>query len=187
MKSFTYLFLVLIVLSCSTKQTRKLDPITAYYKGLNASNFKDINTHIADRITIIEGDYIMPFNKNTFYQHFKWDSVFNTKYNLKNIDSITPSISIATVESRSLKFKFLKNNPLTCKFKFYLKSGNIYKIETLDCLNADWDTWQKEKDLLVKWIAINHPKLDGFIYDLSMKGAQNYLKAIALYQTKPSN
>ncbi|WPP49957.1 hypothetical protein [Catalinimonas niigatensis] len=58
------------------------------------------------------------------------------------------------------------------------------KLESLECLNADWNIWQTERDSLVNWTRNNHPKLDGFIHDLTMDGAINYLKAIELYEKR---
>lgn len=52
----------------------------------------------------------------------------------------------------------------------------------MECVDADWNIWQMERDSLVKWVSINHPELDGFIHDLTMNGAINYLKAIELYE-----
>lgn len=89
---------------------------------------------------------------------------------------------VATVSVNSLRFEFLKNNPLTFRHKFDFKSGKISKIETVEFIDTNWETWQKERDSLVKWVKSNHPKLDGFIHDLSMQGAINYLKAIELYK-----
>ncbi|MGE5943308.1 MAG: hypothetical protein ACM31G_03105 [Flavobacteriales bacterium] len=93
---------------------------------------------------------------------------------------------VATVSVNSLRYEFLKNNPLTCKHAFYFKSGKINKIKTLDCIDTDWEIWQKERDSLVNWVKFNHPELDGFIHDLSMQGAIDYLKAIELYEKNQS-
>ena len=53
--------------------------------------------------------------------------------------------------------------------------------------DANWEIWQRERDSLVNWIKENHPELDGFVHDLSMEGAQNYLKAISLYKKRTIN
>ncbi len=76
----------------------------------------------------------------------------------------------------------MKNNPLTCRYKFHFDSGKIAKIENLDGTDANWEIWQKEVDSLVSWVKFNHPEIDGFIHDLSMKGAIDYLNAIELYK-----
>ena len=91
---------------------------------------------------------------------------------------------VATVSVNSPRFELLKNNPLTCKHRFHFKSGKIIKIENLECIDANWDVWEKERDTLVKWIKDNHPELEGFIHDLSMKGAKDYMTAIALYKKR---
>ena len=62
------------------------------------------------------------------------------------------------------------------------KSRKISKIEDFEYIGTDWEKWVNERDSLVRWINKNHPKLDGFVHDLTMKGAMNYVKAIELYQ-----
>ena len=66
----------------------------------------------------------------------------------------------------------------------YFESGKISRIENLDCPDANWETWGKQVDSLVNWTKENHPGLNGFIHDLTMKGAQDYMKAIALYKNR---
>lgn len=72
---------------------------------------------------------------------------------------------------------------MTCQYKISFNSGKISKIEELECKDADWNIWQKKRDSLVSWTKKNHPELDGFINDMTMNGAINYLKAIELYET----
>lgn len=83
---------------------------------------------------------------------------------------------VATFAVRSLRFEFLKNNPLTCIHKFHFKPGKIIKIENLDCTDAYWERGQKERDSLVHWVQVNHPELNGFINDLSRQGAVDDIK-----------
>ncbi len=90
---------------------------------------------------------------------------------------------MATVASKSLRYAFLKNNPLTCRFTITFNSGKISRIESGECAGADWNIWEKERDSLVDWIKTNHPKLDGFINEMTMDGAIRYLQAIELYET----
>src|SRR5690606_20693756 len=117
--------------------------ITAYYKGFKNSDYRQIKKIVSDSLTIIEGDYIMGFTRESFYKQFKWDSVFKPVYKLVSIVNENEYV-VATVSVNSLRYEFLKNNPLTCKHAFYFKSGKINKIKTLDCIDTNWETWQKE-------------------------------------------
>ena len=166
---------------CADKKSANYNQVTKYYEGFKNSNYELIKKTISDSLTIIEGDYTMPFSPESYYGHFKWDSIFNPVYKVLSLKNQDEAV-IATVAVSSSRFEFLNNNPLTCKHRFHFESGRIRKIENLDCSDANWEIWQKERDSLVEWTKINHPELDGFIYDLSMKGAQNYLKAIELYK-----
>ena len=157
--------------------------VIEYYGAFNSSDFNRLNAIIADSITIVEGEYIMPYTKESFHEQFKWDSIFQPTYRLVEIEELNSHI-IATVESSSKRYKFLKNDPLTCRFRISFDSNEITKLESLDCLNADWNIWQLERDSLVNWTRKNHPALDGFIHDQSMNGAINYLNAIELYEER---
>lgn len=166
---------------CSNQKLTHKETVTKYYNAFNSSDYNKIKTLINDSITIIEGDYVMPFTHDSFYEHFKWDSIFKPSYEVVEIKEKNNQI-IASVAANSLRYEFLKNNPLTCHYKISFNSGKISKIETLECNGADWDIWQRQRDSLVSWINKKHPKLDGFIHDLTMNGAINYLKAIELHK-----
>lgn len=181
MKKISLIFISILITTCTEKKSGPSDQITEYYEGFKNSDYNQIKRTISDSLTIIEGDYIMDFTPESFYKQFKWDSVFKPVYKLVTLENEDEQV-VATVSVNSLRFDFLKNNPLTCKHKFYFKSGKINKIENLDCTDVNWEIWQKERDSLVNWTKLNHPELDGFINDLSMKGAKDYLNAIELYK-----
>ncbi|MDR7129744.1 hypothetical protein J2X69_002089 [Algoriphagus sp. 4150] len=182
-KYFILLFSLSLFISCKDETLSQSELVTEYYDGFNSSDFKRIISVIADSITIIEGEYIMPYSQESFYEQFKWDSIFQSTYEIVELKTQNNQV-IATVASSSKRYEFLKNNPLTCKFKISFNFDKIMKLESLECLNADWNIWQTERDSLVNWTIKNHPELDGFIHDLTMNGAINYLKAIELYEKR---
>ena len=184
MKNYFILFsLITFLAGCSNEKLSSAELVTKYYDAFNASDFTQLAPLITDSITIVEGDYVIPFSHDSFHEHFKWDSIFQPTYKIVELEGQNNQI-IATVTSSSKRYKFLKNDPLTCRFKISFDSDKITKLEALECLDTDWNVWQKERDSLVNWIEINHPKLDGFIHDLTMNGAKNYLRAIELYKNR---
>lgn len=184
MKNYFILFTIIFLLaSCGKKKPSPSEIAAKYYQAFDNADFNQLKTLLCDSISITEGDYLTSYSQDSFHKQFKWDSIFQPTYKLVNIEEVNNGI-IATVSSSSLRYEFLKNNPLTCKYKFYFESDKISNIEVLECLDSDWDIWQKERDSLVSWINIYHPELDGFINDLTMNGALNYLKAIELYKNR---
>lgn len=177
---FFALFFSLVLMGCDKQKLTHQNIVTNYYNAFNASDFNSIKTYINDSITITEGDYVMSFNQSSFYEQFKWDSVFKPSYKIVELKETNNQIDV-TVAVNSLRFEFLKNNPLTCRHKISFDLNKISKIEALECLEADWNVWQRERDTLIAWTNKNHPELDGFIHDLTMNGAIQYLKAIELY------
>jgi hypothetical protein len=180
-KIFLILLLTPIILCCNKPKITHVETVTKYYNAKDNQNYEGIKRLINDSITIIEGDYVMPYNPKTFYEVFKWDSIFKTSSKIVDLKVENNEI-IATVSSYSARFEFLNNNPLTCQQKIYFNSDKISKIELLKCIDTDWNIWQKERDSLVNWINNHHSNLNGFINDMSMNGALNYLKAIELYR-----
>ena len=181
--SWSLLFFLFISLACTRQKPSNTEIVTKYYKAKDALNFEAIKQYIGDSLTITEGDYVMPYDRDGFYEVFKWDSIFQPTYEVIEMEEHDNKV-VALVSSTSIRFEFLKNNPLICKHNIFLNDGKIYRIENLDCSNADWKLWEKERDSLVKWISTNHPELDGFIYDMTMNGSLNYLKSIDLYTAR---
>ncbi|MBF8149421.1 hypothetical protein ITJ86_05905 [Winogradskyella sp. F6397] len=183
MKYTLYLFIFTLCVSCSEKQPTEFELVTEYFVGFKTSNYEQIKNVISDTLTTISGDYTTVFTPETYYQQFQWDSVFRPEYKLISTEQNNNKF-IATISISCSKFEFLKNNPMICRRKFQFQSGKITNIEELDCSNVNWNIWAKEVETLVRWIENNHPELDGFVHDLSLKGAQNYLKAIELYKER---
>ncbi len=180
--TFLVLFLLCFLTGCNDRKLTHQETVSKYYSAFDSSHYHEISALIHDTIILTSGDYVTPYTHKSFYEFFKWDSIFQTSYKIVQLKAENDQI-IAAVASNSVRFKFLKNDPLTCNYKISFTSGKISKIESLDCPGTDWDVWQKERDSLVYWIKNNHPHLDGFINDLTMDGALNYLKAIELYET----
>jgi len=183
MKRILLILLVLVISSCTEKNSTPSEQITKYFEGFKNSDYSQIKKTIADSVITIEGDYTMAFSRESYYEKFKWDSVFKPTYTLVKIENQGEQ-AIATVSLSSIKLEFLKNSPMTCRYEFHFKAGKITKIENLACSDANWELWEKEVDSLVHWVKLNHPELDGFIYDLSMKGALDYVNAIKLYKNR---
>lgn len=181
--SLIILSLLCCLLACSQQKLSRKETVTQYYNAFDASDYEKIKMLIADSITYTEGDYIMPYLKESLHEKFRWDSVFQPTYKIVELEELDSQV-IATVAVSSLRFEFLKNNPLTCSHKISFEEGKIAKIEALDCIRADWVVWGQGVDSLVNWTRKYHPELDGFIHDLTMNGAINYLKAIELYNNR---
>ncbi|MDO1502143.1 hypothetical protein Q2T40_18565 [Winogradskyella maritima] len=178
---------LLLAVSCISTDS-ETQQIKRYYSGFQDGDYSKIKAVLADSVTLISGDNVMPFNPESYYKQFKWDSVFQPKYKLNSI-TVQHKKRIAKVSLNSMKIKFLQNNAMSCSYEFSFVDGKISKIKELDCPTADWPLWGQRVDSLVQFIEKNHPDLDGFIHDLSMQGAQNYLDAIEAYErhrkTKP--
>ena len=184
MKNILLVLIFSTILSgCNNNWLSNKELVETYYSARNKRNFSEIKHLVNDTITIISGDYVMPYNKQSFYEVFKWDSVFKSSYKIVDLVEENNQI-IASVKLNSIKLEFLKNPTMTCDYKISFTSNKISKIKEINCENADWKIWQQERDSLVKWTKKHHPKLDGFIHDMTMNGAINYVKAIQLYQTK---
>jgi len=180
---FLILFLLLLVTGCKNQKLTPRHVVTQYYTAFDMGNYNKIKTLLHDTITISAGNYVTPYTHSSFYEFFKWDSIFRTSYEIVELEEKNNQI-IATIASESVRYEFLKNNPLTCQFTISFNSGKISRIDSGECTGADWNIWEKERDSLVNWIKKNNPKLDGFINDMTMDGAINYLKAIEVYNAK---
>ena len=188
MKIFVSSILLVICLfslsSCSRKD-RNVQLVEDYYNQLNHSNYLEVSKLIGDSIIIIEGAYTMKYSNNDYYQFFQWDSVFSPKYEIVEIKEIDKELEV-TVSKIGSRIQFLNQKPIISKEVIEIKDQKIYKITNVE-MDFDFKLWDGRKNEMVAWIKKNHPRLDGFMYDQTKTGAQNYLKAIGLYKEFMNN
>jgi hypothetical protein len=181
--AFLILFVIGLLFGCGNKELSRKKTVTTYYKAFDSGEFDKIKEVIHDSITLVSGDFVMPFDKNSFNEFYKWDSIFEPTYEILQLTEDNNDI-IATITQKNIRNGFLMNNPLKLNIKVSFVSGKIAKLEELNYIDVNWTAWNQEKDSLVDWTKINHPELDGFVNDMTMTGAMNYLKAIALFEKK---
>ncbi|MFK7810908.1 MAG: hypothetical protein AB8B59_00345 [Maribacter sp.] len=183
MKKTVFLFILIVGMACAEKKSTpsKAEQITAYYEGFKNSDYSQIKRTLADSLINIEGDFTTRYSSDSYHELFKWDSVFKPVYKLVSIENQEEN-PIATVSVSASKFEFLKKNPLIFRQKFYFKSGKIAKTENAGFIDNNFESWGIQRAAIVNWVKLNHPELDGFMNDMTMKGAQNYLKAMELYE-----
>ncbi|WP_036151433.1 hypothetical protein [Maribacter forsetii] len=181
--TFLVLFVIGLLFGCGNKELSRKETVTTYYKAFDSGDFEKLKTVIHDSITLIPGDFVMPFDKNSFNEFYKWDSIFNPSYEILETEEKNNDV-IATITQNNTRNAFLKNNPLKLKVKVSFTSGRISKIEELEYFDVNWDTWSQRRDSLINWIQLNHNELDGFVNDMTLEGAQNYLKSMKLYEAQ---
>ncbi|MFD0797917.1 hypothetical protein ACFQZJ_10625 [Maribacter chungangensis] len=185
MKHLLLLSVLILYLGCSKNPSTEAAQIRAYYEGFKQSDYSKVKSTLSDSLISVAGDFTMRYSRESFYEKFKWDSVFRPQYTLVSINEEGEN-PIATVTMNSPKLEFLQNNPMTCRYTVYFKEGKIARLVELDCPTANWEMWAKRRDSLVGWTKINHPELGGFINDLTLQGAIDYMNAIDLYKRRKS-
>ncbi len=182
MRLLQLVFIFILLNSC--KQTDNKVILEKYFDGYYNHGFKSISGLLADSVTIIDATgYEITYARDEYRIFYQWDSVFQPENNFTIIDQTDTTIDI--IEERySQRFEFLEHNPLNMKQRIHIKQGEISVIENVEYLNFNVNKWTSNRDSLVAWINSHHPELSGFIYDLTREGAENYLKAIELYQNK---
>jgi hypothetical protein len=179
MRKIQILLAIGLLISC--KRTDHKTLFERYNDGYYNEGFNSISSLLADSVTIKDGpNYEMKYSKDEFRLIYQWDSTFQPQNKFTIIDQTDTTIDF--IEERySKRFEFLEHDTLKMKQRIHLKDGQISIIENREYLNFDLNKWTSNRDSLVSWIDKNHPELSGFIYDMTKEGAENYLKAIELY------
>lgn len=185
MQRLTFLLLISILVSCGNNHETNSEKelVKNYYDLTNQSDFLGISNIVTDSIIHIEGDFILSEGKKDLYRMFQWDSVFEPQYEILELSQDSSLVSV--VFSKTCKrIKFLHDTATVSKSLFAFDNEKIASINTVEYILFDYNKWQSRRDTLVAWIDKNHPELNGFIFDQSLLGAKDYLKAIELYQNQ---
>lgn len=181
-------FCLALLFSCQ-KAPSILSPTEAvqtYYDGINAFDFDLTRSVLTDSIALIEGEYQSLLSQEQYYTLFQWDSVFVPQVTLSNIKEEGNQVTVL-VSTSSVRLAYLDHAPHSCNTTFIVESGKIQSLETGECPEESRPIWESKRDTLVTWIDANHPELNGFIHDLTKTGAENYVKAIRLYEDRMSH
>ena len=180
------IFIIALIYSCNYSSDKLTTDkiINTYFGGLNESNFKQIESCISDSLVTMEGGFVLTESSKSYFVHFQWDSVFSPKYDIINSNKISDNSIEVTLSKTCKRIKYLHDTASIYKARFDFANNHIIKIDNFELVYFDTLKWSSRRDTLVAWIKINYPDLDGFVYDQTLIGAQNYLKAIELYNDK---
>ena len=178
---FILLVTIGLLTSCDYQKLGHKETVKQYYNAFDSGNFDELNAVINDSITIVSGEFTTSYDYDSFHKFFKWDSIFKPSYEIIDLKEKNNDI-FATIAQKNIRNEFLKNNPLKFKVKITFEADKISKIEELEYIDVNWNIWAQKRDSLETWVELNHQTLDGYVNDMTMKGAINYTKAIELYE-----
>ena len=176
----SYFIAVLFLCGCNSQLSDE-EIVISYYSALNEGNFDQVKDYIADSLYFIEGEQKVKLSRDSYYNYFQWDSVFQPQFKVLDIETIDDYVQVR-LESKSDRLKFLEHNPLVTEQQIRFSDQKITRVEYTKYIDVDWSLWSTKRDSLIKWMEIHHPEHPEFINDLTKTGAENYLKAIALFQ-----
>lgn len=180
-----FIFSVVLLSSCNYVKSGSdhIQMVRDYFEALNESNFERAADLLSPNIMMLESDIEQVNGKEDWHRQFQWDSVFSPTYEIIKINEAGNQVEV-TVLKICDRIRFLQDEPIVFKEIFGFEGDKISSEKTYKYLVFDEIKWQSRRDTLVAWIDKNHPGLSGFIHDQTIRGGQNYLKAIELYESK---
>ena len=184
MRYLFYIVFLFFTISCSfqSDKTSSIEIVQNFYKGLNQSNYELVANYLGDSLAMneIEWNYYLTFSRNEFKDWFQWDSTFNPKYEISELEVRNDSI-FGTISKLCFRIQFLHEEPLTCKAHFEIVDNKLIAINRLKYLNADWNLWQSNREKFIEWIVSNHPDYSDFMNVQNKEFGERYLKILNLY------
>lgn len=184
-KSVLILLILPFFFSCSKSKPTNVEVVQNYYKALNQSDFDKVLSLFADSIRTEEMGYVSVMSNDDYYSWLTWDSVFHPKYKILDIHDHTDGVHV-TISKKCQRTMFLNGEPTISNEVVNIKEGKIVSTEITGYVVFNLEEWNRKKEEVVSWVAIHHPELNGFIHDQTKVGGLNYLKVIALYNSRDS-
>lgn len=178
----TFFLSVLLLSSCenANSESDHAQIIQEYFAALNNSNYGKAADLLSDGFTLYEFDIEQVKGKEDWHRQFQWDSVFSPTYEIIELNEVDDQVEV-TVSKICDRIRFLHDEAIVYKNSFEFDEDKISSEKTYENIIFDESKWQSRRDTLVVWIDKNHPGLSGFVYNQTIKGGQDYLKAIELY------
>lgn len=175
----------IVLMSCQSekKQVDNQQIIRDFYLELNNSNLTRASTYLHDSIIVSEAQFTQAETKDEWFTQFKWDSVFNPTYKILELKETDGKVEVI-VSKECERIRFLHDSATIYKVEYEFLDGKIKKDNTFEYVVFDFEKWQSRRDSLLAWIDLNHPELPDFIFDQTIEGGQNYLKAIEFYENE---
>ncbi len=171
--------LLLLTFACSPKpdltQTTK-----DFYKAMQAHDHSKIVSFYSDSVRVIGNGYRSVYTKAAYKDWVEWDAVFAPTYEILSLTEGDNYVE-AKVRKSDPRILFLNEEPFITTERLNFNNG---KLQSLEIIEEQYNEarWIETRAVFVNWIAENHPELDGFIFDQTKKGGENYQRAIELFK-----
>ncbi|WP_083631118.1 subclass B1 metallo-beta-lactamase [Labilibacter marinus] len=183
MKKLLFIILALLPLTGAYAQKSTQQIINQYFEAFNKADLVSLNSLITNDFVMQEGSFVICNNRKSFATIFRWDSVFQPKF---EVQKITPNESgaIVRIAKTGTRIQFLHDSPMVSDIHIKIIDHKLKTITINDYVKFDNEKWQGRLNDLKNWVSKHHPDLNGFERDLTKRGSQNYLKAIKLYSKR---
>lgn len=155
--------------------------IKKFYDGINQGNFREVDNYSSDSIQILREGAVVISSKSELYKGFQWDSVFTPEIEIIHI-AFNRGIFEVTLSKICDRLIFLHDTAYVYIAEISVVDHQVQKIAINTYLNLDMEKIRSREKALAQWVKENHPNLMGFNEGQTLSAAQDYLKAIHLFQ-----
>lgn len=173
--------LLLLTLCMACTQSPDLKKQTEeFYQAMQAHDHAKIVSFYSDSVRVIGNGYRSVYSKAAYKDWVEWDAAFAPSYEILSLIEGEGYVE-AKVRKSDPRILFLNGEPFITKERLNFVDD---KIQSLEIIEEQYNEarWIETRAAFVNWITENHPELDGFIFDQTKRGGENYERAIELYQ-----